>query len=188
MKVRNIDAKYHWIAYLLYFSGGWFDTTFLTVNDGESLIREDSDLSLPEANERAIGLMEEYDASISDIKKVSEDIKKGHISVLLSKDYRYLGRQHDIHPQVLINASDPLNMPLEEIAGCSDTDILSVNDIVENFQQEYIDALGLEGTSIWNIGNTYSPSVNEFIHSKIQEGITSPKDDIAALVDIVNRT
>jgi hypothetical protein len=175
---KDINPKYHWIPYLLYFSGAWFDAVSGSISlEGirESYHLDDSEQSKKTAMELAIMEVNNLSGlSKEDAESMIEDLEQGLTPHFIYDQNItiYTGTMEYVDPFDLFQLHDPMDIQLWElIESTGGSGHTTLEQIASNFEQSTIDQLGLKVRSTWGHGEThdYNQKIKDFIDLKIQE-------------------
>lgn len=162
-KFTELNPSYHWIMYLLFFSGDMFNISFIIIN--------------PDLHMSSNGDGEDSDIDFLDLPPdilhiVERNAVNGKRSILdkVEETWIYLGMFDDVDVSTLLALHNPLDTELWMITeGHPDTDHLTISDVLDQIEPQWLSLLGYGSIkSIWE-DTEWPESIRAFVDAKINE-------------------
>lgn len=180
-KIKNMNPKYHWLAYLMFFSGDIFLSEFDVINTN------DVDINMRNSSIREYVAVRYSYVPEELYPRIIQDLELGYNPVLKFEqdgNHTYIGTLQNLDPYVLFSLRDPLDIELWLFG--ESMDVVNFENIISQLDPHVINALGFNIPSIWEPLDIFPASISDFINIKVQEAInTNVRETISELVQIL---
>lgn len=192
-KFKDMNPKYHWYAYLYYFSGAVFDARFMAIGENapEYVDMEDQDEIDREINRNLMNVRDYSRMPEDVIFDITRRVNRGETLIIFTDGpvWILLGNFEDIEPHTLFSVSNPLDIEIWELTESINMPVTVGGEVVEGISVKkfliaqlaptMIENLNIDTNveSIWE-GTFYGTNIRRFIRDKIGEANDAGADEI----------
>lgn len=165
MLIKNMNPKYHWIAYLIYFSGDVFNGSF-------RIIPQFGEFGFTEELDRDIEHLKLLGLSDNEADMIHDNMKHGERSLFFFNNVIgvppiYIGIARKVEIGTYFSLRDPVDIPLGEMI--PEGMEVSVQSLLEAIDPRWLQMLEFtEVESIWS-DDEIPEKIEDFAATKIQE-------------------